>query len=55
MAFFSFVGASENTVIQNLLEADKNPENDKEDMEMNKFLLAYLTAKVIYRNYNYDW
>lgn len=34
------------TVIENAAEPEKNPENEKEIVEMQTFLLAYLTAKV---------
>ncbi|XP_040896629.1 HAUS augmin-like complex subunit 8 [Toxotes jaculatrix] len=34
------------TVIENAAEPERNPENEKRDIEMQTFLLAYLTAKM---------
>ncbi|KAM4629287.1 uncharacterized protein ACJ7VT_001633 [Polymixia lowei] len=34
------------TVIQNTVEPERNPENEKRNIEMQTFLLAYLTAKM---------
>ncbi|XP_039983734.1 HAUS augmin-like complex subunit 8 [Xiphias gladius] len=34
------------TVIENATEPERNPENEKRDIEMQTFLLAYLTAKM---------
>lgn len=36
----------EQTVLENIMEPERNPENDKRVVEMQTFLLAYLTAKM---------
>lgn len=44
---FVFCSISQDrTVIENAVEPERNPENEKMIVEMETFLLAYLTAKV---------
>ncbi len=43
---FFFFYPKEKTVIENAVEPERNPENEKRLIEMQTFLLAYLTAKV---------
>lgn len=38
--------SQDRTVIENAVEPERNPENEKMMVEMETFLLAYLTAKV---------
>uniref|UniRef100_A0A3Q3XPS7 HAUS augmin-like complex, subunit 8 n=1 Tax=Mola mola TaxID=94237 RepID=A0A3Q3XPS7_MOLML len=40
------------TVIESAVEPNRNPESDKKLIDMQTFLLAFLTAKVIYRYNN---
>ncbi|XP_078479341.1 HAUS augmin-like complex subunit 8 [Lampetra planeri] len=43
---FDISAIKEKTILESAVEADKNPENEKRIIEMQTFLLAYLTAKM---------
>lgn len=44
--YFILVFIKEKTVVENTGELERNPEMDKRIVEMQTFLLSYLTAKV---------
>lgn len=43
---FDLSAIKEKTVLDNITESERNPENDKRTIEMQTLLLAYLTAKM---------
>lgn len=43
---FKYLFLQDKTLIENATEPERNPENEKKLIEMQTFLLAYLTAKV---------